>query len=817
MSFQALSSALSGLRVAQQQLNTISSNVSNATTAGYSRKILPQSTQVIASTGEIIGVRADTLIRKVDLNLERQLWTQVSAVSELDVKAAYLDQIEKFHGATHDQRSIAAGIADLKDKFAALSDSPADGFLLQSVLSTAQTLALKFNDFGQLLTQLRIDAQDEMAETVNRTNTLLKKVADINAQIKSVSATGRTTASLEDQRDIAVNELAGLMNITFFTRGDGVMVIQTSNGYQLADERAEQLHFKPSPLGVNTFYPDSAAGIFVGGDPEKVPTAWDIAPTNVGGTLGGLIDLRDNTLVQYQAQLDELAHKLALRMDAQGLRLFTDSTGAIPSDAPPDPSTTPPTPVAYVGFASIIRVNEAVINDISLIQQGTYTSDRAIPTASNEVIRRVIQFGFGDIQYQEIAGTINLDAPPGTDLQSWLGLPSRNNVVGGINLSNFSELDSGTPGALDLYGALEQFFPDWPNNAQFNITFSEPRLGAGPATINIDLGAIAADPAYAIGGPGINNALDQLIAAINDGITAAGLPPELATTATRNANGQLVLKSQATVEFSANGFTDAMGTEAFGAIGFREGVYVTEDPYFDIQVGNNDPVRITIEPGDTITELVAKLEYNPATGSGVPGLFVDFDTATGHLHLRPGIDDSHGGPQYGGDIRIVSGPGTTSAALNPALAVLPSGVSVASALFGRYTVNGTTVTETSPVTNVSYRSETVAGSGIYVPFRQDALGASGSTSTRILTGESLLDFSQKMVNAHAQDIIAVNAQKSDEDTMRMVLQERFLNETGVNIDEELSMLIVVQTAYSAAARAVSAADSMFQELLNAFR
>jgi flagellar hook-associated protein 1 FlgK len=44
-----------------------------------------------------------------------------------------------------------------------------------------------------------------------------------------------------------------------------------------------------------------------------------------------------------------------------------------------------------------------------------------------------------------------------------------------------------------------------------------------------------------------------------------------------------------------------------------------------------------------------------------------------------------------------------------------------------------------------------------------------------------------------------------------------LNERGVNVDEELSMLIVVQTAYAAAARAVSAADEMFDELLNAFR
>ena len=42
-----------------------------------------------------------------------------------------------------------------------------------------------------------------------------------------------------------------------------------------------------------------------------------------------------------------------------------------------------------------------------------------------------------------------------------------------------------------------------------------------------------------------------------------------------------------------------------------------------------------------------------------------------------------------------------------------------------------------------------------------------------------------------------------------------MDESAVNIDEELSMLIVIQTAYAAAARAVTAADEMFTELLNA--
>ncbi len=815
MSFQALNAAISGLRVAQQQLSTISNNVSNATTPGYTRKVLPQTTQVINSTGQIIGVQAETLIRKVDLNLERELWTQVSGVSSFDVKGAYLDQIEKFHGPTNKELSIAAEIAELKSKFAALSDSPSDGFLLQTTLDQAKFVAQKFNDFGNLITQLRSDAQDEAATTVDRINDLLVTIAGLNKDIKGAANLNRSTAGLEDQRDIAIKELSTYVELTSFRRGDGVIVLQTVTGAQLADENPSEMFFDPGVLGPTTTYPQGAAGIYVGGNPLTNPRAVDVTATGLGGKLGGLMELRDETLIQYQAQVDELAHKMALRMESQGLRLFTDAAGIVPLDTPPDPSAIPPVSVTYVGFASIMQVNQDVLDDISLLQQGTYTSDISIPQGSNEVIRRVLEFGFGNISHEEVQGTTNLNhALPATDLQSWLGLYSTNNVIGGIDFSAFSQIDDGVPSSGDLVDTLQQFLPSYPANDQFRITFEEARLGVGPVLVNIDLSQASTN--FPIGGA-INDALDQIIAEINSQITIAGTPASLAAVATRNTNGQLVIQSRGNVTLNATGFAGAMGSAAFTALGLSEDTYVTEDPYFDIAVGSNDLKRITIEPGDDITDLVNKLEYDPLTESGAPGLYVDYNAGTGQLYLRPGIDDTNGGIDFGGDMRMIAGPGTTTGAVNPTLAALPQGVNILSALFGSYSVSGTTVSQTSPVTSVEYSSETAVGSGVFVAFRRNFLGPEANISTNILTGNNVLDFSQKMVNAHAQDIILNETQMEDSATLRDLLEERFMNETGVNIDEELSTLIVVQTAYAAAARAVTTASEMFDELLNSIR
>lgn len=813
MSFQALNSALSGLRIAQQQLSVISNNVANVGTPGYTRKILPQSTQVLNSTGQIIGVQPETIIRNVDLNLSRDLWTQVSAVSALDVKGTYLGAIEKFHGPPDKELSVAAEIARLRDAFSALADAPDDGFLLQATLDQAEDVASKFNDFSNLINQQRNDAQGEMSVSVERANDLLEQIAEMNVQIKGAGNLGRSTAAMEDQRDEAIKQLANEIEISLFKRGDGVIVIQTRTGVQLADETAQELFFSPGQLGPDTFYPSGAAGVYVGGNPATNLSAFDITNTGVGGRLGGLIELRDDIMPQYQAQIDEMAHKLALRFEAQGLRLFTDDSGLVPADTPPNPTLG--TPVPYVGFAGSIQVNPDVVANINLIQQGTYTSDETIPTGSNVVIRRVLEHTFGTVDYQEAVGTTDLNvALPATDLQQWLGIFSQNTVTAGINIGSFPVLDDANPATTtDLSGALSNYFPNWPADDQFQITFQESRTGLGPTTVTIDLSA--ANTNFPIG-PGVNDALDQIISEINSQITLAGVPAGLSASATRNTNGQLVIESRGNITLDAT-FAGSMGTSAFSALGFSENTYTTEDPYFDIQVGNNAPVRVTIEPGDTTADLVNKLEWDVGTQTGVRGLYVDLDAGTGRLTIRPGIDDSNGGRVYGGDIRLIGGPFETSGSVNPALAALPDSVGIVSALFGSYTVSGPTVTERSAIVDVPYRSEISTASGTYTGLRSRYLGPGVNKDTGILTATSILDYAQKVVNKQTQDITVNDTRQADETTLHDLLQRQLLDTSGVNIDEELSNLIVVQTAYAAAARAVTAADELFRELLDSIR
>ncbi|MCB1562810.1 MAG: flagellar hook-associated protein FlgK [Alphaproteobacteria bacterium] len=803
MGLASLDAALSGLRISQQQISVISNNVANVSTPGFTRKILPQSTQAV--NGVSIGVTGETIIRQVDLSLERDLWTQVSAVGYLDIQQTYLNRIQKFHGPPDKELSVAAEISRLRDSFSALADSPEDPFLLAGTVDQATDTANKINNLSALITQLRNDAQDELAITVERANDLLVQIANLNDQVSVNLSVGRSAALMQDKRDEAIKELAGLIDISFFTRGDGVLVVQTSEGVELASDKAERLTFRPTSQSATTYYPVSANGIFVG-DPVTNPAAIDITQRSPGGKIGGLLALRDTTFPKQMAQLDELAHKLALRFEAQGLRLFTDASGTIPPDTPPDPTTVPsPTPVSYTGFSARIQVNASILADHNVLRTGTYGAN--VAAGSNEVIRRIVEFAFQDINYQQATGDIDLrvsaNAPPNNTLQNYLGLFSENRVAGTVDLTAYT-------GVADIIAAGgPAVFGTAPNETdRFTITFSDPDLAGGPYSVSLDLRTIV---------PSGVSAAQDLVDAIQADANWANIQADFNGAVSIGPNGELLLESRSDITIAAAG-AEPLSSTGFAFLGLSPATYEATDPSFNIQVGNNPSVKVTIGPGDDETDLLSQL-------AGVPGLAVDTDAflpaEDGFLRLRPGNDFLD--PDFGGDIRIVGGPFESDPALagEPSIAALGAGngINIVSALFGSFNA-GPPAQDFSPVADTGYASETNGALGPPVPtlsFRETLLGPGANISTRVNGALTLVDFAQKMVNEHAQEVLLVESRAADEDSLREVLQDQLLSESGVNLDEELGHLVVVQTAYSAAARVINAVDELFKELLDAVR
>jgi flagellar hook-associated protein 1 FlgK len=553
----SLNAALTGLKAAQRALDTISTNVANAQTEGYTRKILPQETLLVNGTGS--GVLTGTLVRNVDKALLRDLARQVSISQGALVKQNYLDKIQDFHGASDAGRSISSQIGQLADAFSNLSTSPDSTILLNNALNSAKLLATKFNDFSDLLNDMRTQAEEEIASTVSEVNSLLRKIADLNVRITGLTSGQQSNADLQDQRDLAIRQLSQYIEVSSFTGENNKIVVMTKQGQTLADDTVYPLVFQENQILPSSYYPGGGLSGLTIGETNGIA----LNPANAGGALSSLFEMRDQIVPTYTAQLDEMAQKLAMRFQDQGLELFTDNAGNIPSHV------NPPTTVSYVGFASQIQVNEAVLADPTLIRTGT-TGASVLP-GSNEIINKITEFALGAYAYQEAAGTANISA--GTIFAA-SGMTQTNKVIGNIDLTDY---------VPDIATASANIAP----GNQFSLT-----IGGVPQIITIGAGNTATDLVN-----NINAAFGSTVASLN------GL-------------GQLTFNTTSNVTIA----NVSIGAAGMADLGFTFGTYNATNPSFSVQVGGQSPVTVTITSATTAANLLATLNAIPgldaALGSG---------------------------------------------------------------------------------------------------------------------------------------------------------------------------------------------------------
>ncbi|MCQ4162282.1 flagellar hook-associated protein FlgK [Roseomonas sp. GC11] len=382
----ALLTATSGLRLTTKQLTQTSQNIANADVAGYTRKTVSGST---LTTG---GVKAEAAQRTVDAALRNQALAARSADSAATLRNDTLSALSGLQGDTTDSTSTSALISALNDAFTELAASPSDSSLQSAVVDAASDVASNLNAVSDAITTARQSVQDGLVSDVDAANALVSTIGDYDQQIRAATAAGQSTADLKDKRDAAIAELSDYVAVKSTEGSDGGVTLTLGDGSVLP------LDAEDGPFGLDsaTITPSSYSGEPDGTLPGLTLNGQSIDGGSLGGSIGEGFTLRDETLPTMQAELDEVASTLAERLDAQGLRLFTDSDGS----APPDTSTSEGAAQA-VGFASRITVNSAVEESPRLVRDGTHAVDGFTPNTEDgpsgftTLLNNVTSYSFG--------------------------------------------------------------------------------------------------------------------------------------------------------------------------------------------------------------------------------------------------------------------------------------------------------------------------------------------------------------------------------------------------------------------------------------
>jgi flagellar hook-associated protein 1 len=311
----ALATALSGLRANQAQLSIVSSNIANAQTPGY---VAQDANQIeIASGGFGSTVEVTGVNRQLDLFVQNQLRTETSGGSYATQISNILSQLQSVYGTPGGDGTLENALNNFTTALQSLSSSPSDTSAQSVALQAAQSFAGELNTTTQGIQSLRTNVDQDIGNSAAQANADLNQIAQINTQLQGLSPTDPQAATLADQRDSAINDLSKLVDIRVVTDSSNQTNIFTNSGIQLVGQGLASTfeYTSQGALNANSLYNADPSKSGVGALNIKLPNGAqiDAVANNVisSGQIAADIKLRDQTLVQAQTQVDQLAATLS--------------------------------------------------------------------------------------------------------------------------------------------------------------------------------------------------------------------------------------------------------------------------------------------------------------------------------------------------------------------------------------------------------------------------------------------------------------------------------------------------------------------------
>src|SRR5476649_1789401 len=213
--------ALSGALAAQAALNTVSQNIANSQTKGYTRQGVLL--QALAGDGSGNspgnGVQVGSLLRFSDSYKSQQMWRAASDLGAHTQVQPYLTQMERVMG--DDQSSLSAGVDTLFKALNAAGVDPTSTPLRQQVVTAADSMSQQFNTIYNVTANQLISIQQQKSAILPQLNESLASIAVLNQKIVAANSGSTNTSALVDQRNQLIDSVASQVSVEVTNSPDG--------------------------------------------------------------------------------------------------------------------------------------------------------------------------------------------------------------------------------------------------------------------------------------------------------------------------------------------------------------------------------------------------------------------------------------------------------------------------------------------------------------------------------------------------------------------------------------------------------------------
>ncbi len=333
--FDALNIGVSGLYVSKAAVNVIGNNVANVNTPGYSKErvdILP-SMPMLSYAGVFgTGAKITQVISLRNTLIDKRVRTANQEMSYYQKLNSTLDEIQSVFNEENGV-GLKGAMEQFFNAWHALSLNPDLETARQQVIEKGLTLSKAIKDANFSLNQIRNNLDDQVQSTVIEINSISKRIAQLNYEIKKAELGDKDHANtLRDERSVLLEKLSTLANVT---------ILDNAPDKNTKSEMTILLGGMPIVSGKD--YNEISAEKLKGSQYYKVyfvdpsGSKTDITNRIKNGTLGATIYLRDKVIQKYQEKIDDIAKTLIqeinkIHSQGAGLTAYSQVEGVYTAD-----------------------------------------------------------------------------------------------------------------------------------------------------------------------------------------------------------------------------------------------------------------------------------------------------------------------------------------------------------------------------------------------------------------------------------------------------------------------------------------------------
>jgi flagellar hook-associated protein 1 len=297
--FSALDIARSGLTAAQIQLDTSAHNIANVNQEGFSRQRVELTSRVpnylaVGPVGR--GVQVSQIKRLRDAFLDGVLRQNLAGLGRNQVQAGFYALMEDAF-LEPSEEGFGTQLSNFFDVLGDFSNNVEEFPVREALLAEVEVLAERFNQLADQLDSLRTQANEEVRNLVPEINSLAEQIYRLNVSIRDVEISGQPANDLRDSRDVLLDQLASLINISYSERDDGQVTVLIEDAVLVDEIGPRELEaFRNASLD-----PDREDFVEL-----RFVESGDLVSVTDGEVHGALF-MRDTAVPEVDAQLDEMA------------------------------------------------------------------------------------------------------------------------------------------------------------------------------------------------------------------------------------------------------------------------------------------------------------------------------------------------------------------------------------------------------------------------------------------------------------------------------------------------------------------------------